>query len=174
MRNVDLAGPPICVDLTKPFRGSHVSCIIGRPVGEHAGVRGEQSLQDILGEIESLSRSRPRPQRLAPHHIKRGIDQIGKIAAGRMRIGMDCRQPSVVGHFQQVQIQRMIVGVSETSEVGLAVEMELRHPRQIDGRHHVAVENEKMLRQRIEILHERTGAAQGLGFHQNLGGNAVS
>ncbi len=168
LADVDLAGLPVGLDLLEPLWRSHVARVFARAIGEYAGAGGKQARQESLVKSRLFPASEPRSQRFAPHRIERGVDQIGKIAVWRMRIGVDCGQPSVIGDFQQIGIQRMIVGVSETGEVGFAVEVELRHSRQIDGRHHVAVENEEVLRQGVEMLHQRTGAAQRLSLHKDL------
>ena len=54
-------------------------CILGRAVGQHAGAARHQSRKDILREIEPAVPGLPeRPQRLAPHRVKRGVDEIGE------------------------------------------------------------------------------------------------
>ena len=82
--------------------------------------------------------------------------------------------PAVGVGFQQVGIQRMIVGMHQQGGVGLVARVGLADALQVHVDHGVAIEHHKFIGEQIETGQQRARRAQRFALHDGADAQAPS
>jgi hypothetical protein len=140
----DCAGRQRVANAFQPFGRARVLDVFGRGVTTQRRSGRQHARKEILGKIERTRGVDPSSQAFAAHDIERGVDKVGQPRVRRMGVGMEGDNASGFVDFNEIRIMRMVVWVEKERNVGAGnCVMPGPEPRKINGKHRVAVHDQK-------------------------------